>query len=264
MALLNFLIPSYVAKSWVYAHQSHVFPFTITQEKNYTYLFNQFISSYNESYACSSLSYIETSVYLKYKKSLKKRFQGSCFGICRALIDCHLKDCSLEIFKNGLPPLFLKQALYYTVFDIIRYKIEKKRKTAPDLLLSEEQEWMETLKIFNRYTFQLSACHFSSFKTLSDTLIFLDQQVILLHLWKSNSSFSFFRVSPHTLFIFQNSNEKKFYFYDTLIQAFVYSHSFDTFIDLFKDYIKKNYFFYLRQGTIWRFESYPLEQKKLS
>lgn len=248
-------------ENWKNFHKVNTSSFSFCSTKKYATLFAQYIKHTNEHPEAESFINLYHTIFTKKNNSLLKRLRGSCYGITMALIDYQLKNPSCLIEELFNPQNIVNIAVFYSLVDIIRSRIEftKKQELTEDS--PEYQKQINYFATFKKKTVKTSLDTLEFNQTLQQILTGLDGSVILLRIWHTLSFTQTLGhndlkwIAPHSIFICLNPNQKLFYFYDIALKAIVKADTLDSFIEIFIDYIKNTQSDYLTPEIVWRFES---------
>jgi hypothetical protein len=246
MNILKFC-PGYAQIIWKQENESLVIPFILCKKDQYAELFKTYVKSKTSERDAVFLIEFYCSFFGKKRSSIIKKLKGPCFGFCMALLDLHSNKGNLH--QENI----LKKALFYSLFDIVRAKVEFSGCESSSIECEALQRCTAQYFTLACKTLRMSGQE-EDVEMIKHTLFNLDHSLVLLRVWSIEEK-ALVKIVPHSIFLSLNSTNSEFYFYDSLMDSKIISNTLDSFIDLFIDYIKKVNSSYLKNNIIWRFAS---------
>ncbi|MDF2577940.1 MAG: hypothetical protein K0S74_1424 [Chlamydiales bacterium] len=245
-------------QDWDQRYQGYLGP-SICPLSSYQKLFKDTITE--PSRKVSDLLDLWLELGYKDKYSVLKYMIGPCYGICMSLARYYEKTTDsklgIVIFKEDLA----QKALLFSLYDIVRLKVE-----SANYIVDNNRTYQKLYDYTNNFrrVTVLSGKNKRDFKNkISEFLLEKRQELIILRVWPYKRKRFFFSVKPHAMFLYFNSSQQNFCFYDTAVNALCSAKSATELTILFCNLIEKKHPHYLDSNIVWRWETKTLDSQSL-
>ncbi|MFT4552729.1 MAG: hypothetical protein ACI9S8_001355 [Chlamydiales bacterium] len=262
-------LPPYPENKWSKEHPLKLRPFEIVNKTKYSELFSNYVPNNLNFEENSIVQACCKNILHKSSKKVFRKLKDSSFGIAAALHDCHTQCIEPIIPLTTEDNFFLKKALYYSMADLLKHKLEKAQKKSPSFKTFREYKdfrgFIDNFSSAKQATLRSQQVHHGE-EFLTDIRNALSECVNSAIVLKIASEFShpktFFTknsrwIHRHSLFVFINNERKFFYFYDNELKAIVQETSCEGLLNTFADYIRREKPDYLRPHVVWQFSWSP-------
>lgn len=252
---------------WLREHKDNVIATSTVGKNKYCWLFHKYVNRQIQGKELSQLHFFYEHFANKKPKFLIRKLKGPCYGTSMALFETQLKKNPEAIKDLVKSETFLERALYFSLLEIVRCKMVKKKAKNPTIVQDKEYKQLRGLigglEPGNRTTLKSipQQPREAFLQDILNEITTRDESGILVSTWSQSSYFQTLQkrkdkwVTPHCLFIFLSSSQGKFYFYDSELKKVVSAHTLEEFKLLFADFIRKLRRDYLCPNVLWRIES---------
>lgn len=172
------------------------------------------------------------------RKFLVKKLRGPCFGFSRALYE--IEETHNYLTKKQ----FIELALFYSLFDLVRYDCE--------IILKDVGKDHPFAQLSEKYSLKKSHSFIGSKYIANELFSFIKSQrnmKVVLSIWSlTKDAFT----PPHSLYLSVNDELKRYVFYDSEFKRLLREDRWEEFHEKCIAHLKKKHPNYFTNRIVWR------------